>query len=501
MKSRLSHKLFVTNLAIILALVTVLLVLGYFSSKSLLSDFVASKDIETLDEIAEELSQYYKEKQSWDELAGDSEHWKTVIRPLFKSSERFPPPKGPINNSGEFRPPPRPFSQMPPSSGGPPPFPELPPGGNAPPHPRSFFDRISLLNTDKSFIVQARHTGESRTLRAIKLNEETIGWLSIEELKVGSDPIAALFMKRQLSLSFWVAMVGIFVAALFSYFLSKHITHPIKMLTLGAARIAKRDFDVKINVSTKDELKDLTDSFNHIAKELRDFQQRQEQWLLDISHELRTPLTILNGELEAMSDGISPCDLKGVASLQEEVSQIKRLVDDLHEISVIDAPGFQCVFQPLELTSIVKHQLSKYQSKLLEQNIELHEDIPSNQSIILTGDSNRLSQVIQNIFENNLRYTDSPGKLWVEIRTTETDVELNVHDSGPGVDDECIEKLFDRLYRTDSSRNRKTGGAGLGLAICRNIIYLHKGEITASHSARGGLCISIRLPINSSSQS
>lgn len=491
MKSKLSHKLFITNLAIIFALVALLLVLGYFSSKSLLSDFVMSKDMESIDELAEELSQYYDEKQSWAELAGDSQEWRSITRPLFLSKNRFPPPPPPGG-------PDKPREFMPSGHLLPPPEGPPPPRGTRPVPPTPFFDRISLLDAEKKVVVQARHRGGSNTLQAIWLNGATVGWLSLEKFKVGADPMAALFMKRQLHLSYWVAIAGILVAALFSYALSRHITSPIKKLTLGAARIAKRDFNVRIDVSTNDELKELTDSFNHIARELRDFQQRQKQWLLDISHELRTPLTILHGELEAMSDGISPCNLQAVASLQEEVLQIKRLVDDLHEISVIDSPGFQCVSQRVEFAELIRHQLQKYQSKLSDRDIELHNTIAIDAKIILMGDPNRLAQVIQNVLENNLRYTESPGSLLVDIKTTATDMRLSFHDSGPGVADDSLEKLFDRLYRTDSSRNRKTGGAGLGLAICKNIISRHNGDITASHSPRGGLCICIRLPIGSS---
>ena len=215
---------------------------------------------------------------------------------------------------------------------------------------------------------------------------------------------------------------------------------------------------------------------------------------MDISHELRTPLTILEGELEAINDGIIEPNQKAISSLQEEVALLSRLVNDLHKVSSLDRHSFNYHMEAIDFNTLVALQAHKYAFKFQSKNITLNATLPE-QTVMVLADQNRITQVLQNILENNLRYTDEQQKVWLDLTVSNHHVFLSIEDSGPGVPDEALEKLFDRLYRTDSSRNRKTGGFGLGLAICQTIVEAHLGKINATKSRLGGLCITLKLPL------
>ena len=165
-------------------------------------------------------------------------------------------------------------------------------------------------------------------------------------------------------------------------------------------------------------------------------------------------------------------------------------MDDLYDLAKIDEMGFSFRKEKINFKSLVCDQVIHYQQALSNRGIELHQDFPSDE-VIINGDADRIVQVVRVLLENCCSYTASPGGVWLTIRSDGQGFQFVVEDSGPGVPQESLDKLFDRLYRTDASRNRATGGAGLGLAICKEIVQAHEGKILAMHSDKGGLCVQI----------
>lgn len=296
------------------------------------------------------------------------------------------------------------------------------------------------------------------------------------------------------TLAYSVLGVGVIFAALINYFLARHITNPLQLIEKASKELSNLNFKTRSTVRRNDEIGELSDSINHVAKELLNFEIRQKHWLMDISHELRTPLTILIGEMEAISDGIYPCSVDGINSLKEEVQQIKRLVDDLHELTNMNRVGFKLDCVPLEILDFMQHQFSRYEGILKNRQIQPHIKLPHS-AVYVTADANRLAQVIQNLFENCSRYVNPPGEVHITLHQDAKYCHINCDDTGPGVSEDALIHLFDPLFRVDNSRNRNTGGAGLGLAICRNIISAHGGSISAHKSNLGGLCITIKIPL------
>nr|CAA6802370.1 MAG: Sensory histidine kinase BaeS [uncultured Thiotrichaceae bacterium] len=213
---------------------------------------------------------------------------------------------------------------------------------------------------------------------------------------------------------------------------------------------------------------------------------------MDIAHELRTPLSILRGEIEAIQDGISQATPQTIQSLHQETLHLQRLVEDLYTLSISDSGSLTYHKTTLNIAGLLRETLAQFDAPLKEAQLILTSEIINIANV--EGDSQRLQQLFQNLLRNSLRYTDTPGKLHVTLTVTSNQVSISFEDSPPGVPNESLPHLFERLYRVESSRNRATGGAGIGLSICHNIALAHDGSISAEPADLGGLKITITLP-------
>jgi two-component system sensor histidine kinase BaeS len=215
----------------------------------------------------------------------------------------------------------------------------------------------------------------------------------------------------------------------------------------------------------------------------------------DMAHELRTPLAIISGELEAMSDGIRPLDTEHLASVREEVKHLSSLVDDLHSLTLTDSGALAYKMRPLHLNELLQLAAESFTGRMSSKALNLNISLPDSH-VKLQGDEHRLRQLLHNLFDNSVRYTDEGGSISVSLTVEGKQAMLVISDSAPGASEDECENLFQRLYRIEGSRNRNSGGSGLGLAICRNIVEAHGGQIKAKPSALGGLEISAMLPLN-----
>jgi two-component system sensor histidine kinase BaeS len=232
---------------------------------------------------------------------------------------------------------------------------------------------------------------------------------------------------------------------------------------------------------------------DHLAHKLEESRASRRRWIADISHELRTPLTVLTGEIELLKDGIRPFDQQQLLSLDQEIGRLRHLTDDLYQLSVSDIGGLRYSFSPVNILDSLSVSIANIKLRASERGVDLV--LKGKTRHLIKADSQRLTQLLNNLIENSLAYTNAPGKIEVSVFDDEEHVYIKVEDTPPGVAEKDCEKLFEPLYREEASRNRRSAGAGLGLAICKNIVNAHQGTITASPSALGGLCITISLPI------
>ena len=241
-----------------------------------------------------------------------------------------------------------------------------------------------------------------------------------------------------------------------------------------------------------DELGELIRSMNRLAHSLAESSTARERWLADISHELRTPVAVLQGELEALVDGVRAADPARLASLHQEVLHLRRLLDDLHDLAMADAGALRYRFARLDLKALLEDALQAMSGRLADHAHELSLQADAG-PMMIEGDATRLRQLIDNLLDNSIKYTDRGGRIEVSLAKTAQGLQLTLADSAPGVAGQHHEQLFERLFRVESSRNRELGGAGLGLALCRRIAEAHGGSISATGSALGGLLITVNL--------
>jgi two-component system sensor histidine kinase BaeS len=277
--------------------------------------------------------------------------------------------------------------------------------------------------------------------------------------------------------------------------LARLLVRPLRKLAAATGHLSTGRYDVRVPVDTDDEFGRLARDFNAMALSLDKNEQARRQFVADISHELRTPLAILGGEIEAIQDGIQDLSLESISSLQVEVFRINRLVDDLYQLALSDVGALAYRKANADLADVLSDSLDRARPKLAERNLRLGVSLPQS-PVMVFADETRLTQLFDNLLDNSRKYTDSGGSLDIKLEVVDGAATVDISDSGPGVTDEELSRLFDRLYRVETSRNRASGGAGLGLAICRNIVEAHEGAIEALHSPSGGVWIRITLPLS-----
>ncbi|MFA6222604.1 MAG: ATP-binding protein [Desulfomonilaceae bacterium] len=510
MKFNLFHKIFSAFIVTILASIVVLALITYFAANWRFSEYVTKVEMGQLDDLATALGSLYQEKQTWEHFQDNPRLWLRFIWHYLPEIPAPPPPpflpgqaeshqernfsfgypRTPQHESPEndFK---QGFSGKGDERSGPPlPFP-LPP-----PLRESIEPRLALLDENKQLVIGAPGLPiRSYTLRPIDANGRTVGWLGLMPLKHGSHPLELAFLQEQTRAIFLAGLCVFVLAALISYFLSKHLVAPIQQLTQATKDLGSLNFGTQIDVRTGDELGQLADTFNSMAQALETNETVRKQWIADVAHELRTPLAILRGEIEAMQDGVREVSPERLSSLHDETNRIGKLVDDLHLLFVADSKNLVQKKLPVKPVVLLQDVIATFETLLTQACIQLEASSIGDEGSVILGDEDRLRQLFANLIENSVRYTDSPGVLRINHYRSLQKLTLVFEDSSPGVPSEALDRVFDRLYRVDKSRSRALGGSGLGLSICREIVSGHGGAIRAAHSSLGGLLVSIEFEL------
>tara|TARA_E500000331_G_scaffold147517_1_gene143637 strand:- start:4103 stop:5497 length:1395 start_codon:yes stop_codon:yes gene_type:complete len=333
---------------------------------------------------------------------------------------------------------------------------------------------------------------EQFILSPINFENEQVGTLALLISERLYEEIDLAFARSNNQTLRFSAIAGLLFAAIISLVLTMNMTGPIRKLGRGTRSLISGEFKTRVSIKNRDELGKLSRDFNILAKTLDKNSESQKQWLADISHELRTPIAILKSELEAVEDGIREFDKETLQSLTHEVKRINNLVNDLYELTLADLGAMKYQMREMNLGICLKEVIESYKDRFSSSSIELTQIIEADSACL--GDSYRLEQLFTNLIENTLRYTDPPGKLNIHLTEEKDQILITFSDSAPGVDENVLEKIFDRFFREELSRSRDKGGAGLGLAICHEIVEAHSGSIIATSSDLGGLLIQISLP-------
>lgn len=292
------------------------------------------------------------------------------------------------------------------------------------------------------------------------------------------------------------SIVAIIIALLIVFFLSDRILSPVKKLTAAARQVGQGDFSPRVAVAKdKSEMGGLARTFDMMAENLERTEQLRKNMVADVAHELRTPLSNIKGYLEAVSDGVVQPDSDTIGKLNEEAALLTRLVDDLQDLSLVEAGTLKLVCRAENITGIITQAVALAQPQAAAKGLALTAEIADNLPSV-NIDAQRIGQVLRNLLQNAIAYTPSGGSVKVSARLQESRwLEIGVADTGQGIPAESLPFVFERFYRVDKSRTRATGGNGLGLTIGKRLVEAHGGQIKAESEPGKGSRFSFTIPV------
>jgi two-component system sensor histidine kinase BaeS len=330
--------------------------------------------------------------------------------------------------------------------------------------------------------------------RLVLVQGKAVAVMHMLKLKPVPDDVEARFLTSQYQ-SMLVVAGMLLLGALFSArWLSSHWVRPLLEIQAATERIAQGAFDTRLGTRRADEIGDTMRNINRMAEGLHQLETSRRRWIADMSHELRTPLTVLRGEIEALIDGVIALSPQALLSLREEVLQLNALVDDLHLLAMADLRALPCYFEDLDAVALVDGLVQRFALRASQQGLTLLFASKPEAPMEVRWDAKRVEQLLGNVLDNSLRYTDAPGQVVVQLQGDAARVLITVEDTAPGLSLQDLTRIFEPLYRADASRGREGGGSGLGLAICQQIAKAHQGTLRAEASLLGGVKFVIALP-------
>ncbi len=292
----------------------------------------------------------------------------------------------------------------------------------------------------------------------------------------------------------WGVLLAVAIALIFTFFLSRRISAPVKALSLAAKRLGQGDLSHRVQLQDKSEMGELARAFNSMASELERSEKLQRNMVADIAHELRTPLSNIRGYLEAVADGVVKPDPATIQSLREETALLSRLVDDLQELSLAEAGELKLNRQPEDITTLVKQTVTAKQPAAAAKGLSMSTNLPEGLPLA-NIDSHRIRQVLSNLLDNAIAHTSDGGRITVAAANQDKLMKISVTDTGEGISAEDLPFIFERFYRVDKSRTRATGGSGLGLTIARRLVEAHGGTIGVQSEPNKGSCFTFTVPV------
>ncbi len=290
------------------------------------------------------------------------------------------------------------------------------------------------------------------------------------------------------------ALVALLVAVGLALLFSRVITSPVKQLQISAESIADGDLSKRVQQRSRDEIGELSQTFNRMAEQLDKKEQYRRQFLADIAHELRTPLSIIQGNLEAWLDGIIAPTQEHIARVNDEVILLARLIADLKDLSLAEAGQLKLSKSAVVLDDILSTEIFGIEVYATERQVAVNSELSPGLPQIYV-DRDRLRQVLHNLLDNALRYTPAGGTIKINASPGATGwVTVSISDTGSGIAPEDLPHVFNHFYKADRSRHRGYGGSGIGLAIVKQLIEVHGGKVWVESELGKGSTFSFTIP-------
>jgi Signal transduction histidine kinase len=303
-----------------------------------------------------------------------------------------------------------------------------------------------------------------------------------------------LYVKTLNKILICVGIASLCIALILGLLMAKGISKPILNVIDTAEMISKGNYSEKIEIKSDiKEIDKLTTTINNLGTSLYDQEELRKRLTRDISHELRTPLSTLQSHMEALIDGVWQPTTERLTSCHEEILRLKRLVDDLEKLAEYEGENLLLNKTKFNMGEVINNIIVNFQKQFLDKGVKL---IFNDRDVAINADKDKIIQVMVNLISNALKYTEKGGKVEVDLLEDSQFVELSVKDTGVGISDLDLPYIFERFYRADESRNKLTGGAGIGLTITKSIIEAHDGIITVESKINEGSEFVIKIPKN-----
>ena len=325
-----------------------------------------------------------------------------------------------------------------------------------------------------------------------------VGTLLAEPAGGGSGRAGELYLASVNQAILWSGLIAIVIALFLGLLLARRITRPLSQIAEATHALAAGDLSRQVPVTSEDELGRLANDFNQMAQALDLSETQRRQLLADTAHDLRTPIAVIRSHLEAMLDGVFPMTPENLAAIHEETLHLSRLVEDVRLLSLAETGQLPLEKKPVDLQELTSQVISAFAPLAEADGIMLESELEEVPTIM--ADQARLHQVLANLISNAMRFApqgyQDPPAVNVTLQQDANQVTIAIADNGPGLTAEQQARVFDRFWRSDTSRDRQGGNSGLGLAISKSIIEAHGGTITVNSTPNEGATFTITLPQN-----
>ena len=278
--------------------------------------------------------------------------------------------------------------------------------------------------------------------------------------------------------------LAVAIALLAALLLAQTMSAPLRRIRAAAERMERGDLEAKVEPGGDAEVQAVSHALNRLAETLEHEEELRRASVADLAHELRTPVSGLLSRIEAGQDGVLEDGEANLEAMHGEAMRLKRLLDDLDKLAAAERPGLLLEKRPVDLAAVAASEAGQMAASFAEKGVGLNSELAPAR---IAGDPDRLAQIVANLLSNALRYTEPGGRVRLRVGSEEDcGAVLEVSDNGMGIDAEDLQQIFKRFWRADKSRSRTTGGAGIGLAIVRELVSAHDGRIEVeSHPGRG----------------
>lgn len=290
----------------------------------------------------------------------------------------------------------------------------------------------------------------------------------------------------------WAALASLSLALALSFLLMKRVLGPLTQMTHTAGKIASGDYSSAVPIQSQDEVGQLAAAFNHMAESLRAIENLRKTMMIDVAHELRTPLTNIQGYLEALLDGVLPPSRENFELLHGETLRLAHLVESILSLARADAARADLQKTEIQMAEVIQQTLQAFRPQLDAKQITVECSLDDG-SVPLRGDPRKLAQTISNLLQNAVQYTEPGGTVRISLEQTSGEIKAVFANSGGELSEKDVPFIFERFYRGEKSRSRELGGAGIGLAIVKELIEAHDGRVGAE-IAQGETRVWFTLP-------